>query len=69
MVVVETKWESINDKTYTIEVDDKELKKLCKKYGIYGIDWYFIDTNTIKYFDDERQCWDYTHAFIPTKIV
>jgi len=46
----------------TVEVSDAEYSKLCAAYGVYGIDWYFVSTNTIKYFDNEQ--WHYAdHPF------
>jgi len=69
MVVIETRWENINDITYKFEIEDGDFKRLCRKYGIYGIDWYFVSLNTIKYFDDERQCWDYDFVMVRKKIL
>ena len=60
---IETKWECINDASYTLEIDKNDFKKLCGQYGIYGIDWYFVSPRTIKYFDDKKQAWDYIDVF------
>ncbi|MCD6340884.1 MAG: hypothetical protein J7L51_02915 [Desulfurococcales archaeon] len=42
-----------------VEVSEEEYRELCRRYGIHGIDWYFVAPNRIKYFDGER--WGYAH--------
>lgn len=44
----------------THKISDEKFNELCKKYGyFYGIDWYFVGFNRIKYFDVE---WHYTYV-------
>lgn len=42
-----------------IRVSYAEFERLCLRYGTpYGINWYFLGTRSIKYFDSESNKWD-----------
>jgi hypothetical protein len=49
-------------------LNKEKFKKLCNTYGIYGIDWYFIDEKYIKYFNPEKQEWIETTIY-PNRII
>ena len=46
-------------KKASVAVTLEEAKKLANKYGIYGFDWYFVNDNTIKHFDNKSSRWKY----------
>lgn len=45
------------DKERTVELTRDEYSKLAEKLGFYEIDWYFVDKNTIKFWDGKK--WQY----------
>jgi hypothetical protein len=45
-----------------IEMPPKEYMQLHNKYGIYGLHWYFVNQNTIKYFNNNE--WFYDKVYI-----
>jgi hypothetical protein len=45
----------VNSKSEEIEIPVSEFDKLSKTLGIYGFDWYFVDKNSIKYFNNRLQ--------------
>jgi hypothetical protein len=49
-----------------VVLNKEKFQELSKKYGVYGIDWYFVDSDTIKFFDGEK--WDYEKVF-PDKVI
>jgi len=48
-----------------VQLPDDAFERLCSRYGIYGIDWYFVDSNTIKYYKNDE--WHYKRAYIYMK--
>jgi len=36
---------------------DEQFKELYKRFGIYSFDWYFVWSNSIKYYKDGK--WSY----------
>jgi len=42
-----------------VELEEDVVKYLCKKFGFYEFDWYFIYPDTIKYW--KNNSWNYIH--------
>ena len=49
-----------------VVLSKEKFLELSKKYGFYGIDWYFVDSNIIKFFDGEK--WNYEKVS-PDKVI
>ena len=45
-----------------VNISDIAFERLCRRYGIFSIDWYFVDNNTIKYYKCNQ--WHYTKPYI-----
>ena len=62
-ITLRSKAETINDITFDITIPKDKFNELCRKYGTHGFGWYFVGRKgdkRIKYFDDEKQSWNYT---------
>lgn len=42
---------------WTITLSDKKYQELCSEFGTFSVDWYFTETEAIKYYDGKE--WHY----------
>jgi len=64
-IVYEETFQPTEHTPVKVVLSKEKFSELSKKYGIYGIDWYFVEPNLIKFFDKE---WDYQKVF-PEKVI
>jgi len=56
-IVYEELFKYTDNTPVDVILTDEQFEELCKRFGIYSFDWYFVESDFIKYYKDGK--WDY----------
>jgi hypothetical protein len=67
-IVYEEMFKPTEETPLQVVISEGKFEELAKKHGLYGTSWYFVDADTIKYFDEKELAWKYEKV-VPEKVI
>jgi hypothetical protein len=67
-IIYEEMFKPTEETPVEVVISDEKFEELARKYGMYGLTWYFVDASTIKYFDEKELTWKYEKV-VPEKVI